>query len=335
MPEFSTITSENAFLRLVDKYFPNTSAHQLLARGDDCAELLMPPEIAMSSDLFVEDVHFRTSYFTYSEIGHKSLAVNLSDMASAGAVPLGFNMNLILPKTTPRQNVEELLKGMSLLAARYNLPLTGGDLTGGEKLGLCITVWGQKAGNRFLRRGECRPGDCIFLLSNTTPLPLGLARAGLTALENFGRQEAMQRFPEACAAHLTPTPLVELGARLAKISPGSALMDLSDGLARDLPRLLGWSQQNTGWGAELELEEKVLSPALLDFCREFELPPLREALLGGEDYLLLGTAKNPEDIEKAVEESGGHTQIIGKVSEGPLLVNGKPLDMDGFDHFGG
>ena len=333
MTKLTTITSENDFLRLVDKYFPATSPHQTLARVDDCAELLMPREIAMSSDLFVEDEHFRTSYFTYFEIGHKSLAVNLSDMAAAGAIPLGFNMNLILPKATPRQSVEELLKGMSSLAARYSLPLTGGDLTKGEKLGICITVWGQKAGTRFLRRGECSPGDYIFLLSDAAPMPLGLARAGLTVLEALGRQEAMQRFPAACTAHLTPTPLVELGARLANISPGSALMDLSDGLARDLPRLLGWSQQSKGWGAELELEEGILSPALLDFCREFELPPLREALLGGEDYLLLGTAKNPEDIEKAAKESGGHAQIIGKVRKSSLLVNGAPLKLDGFDHF--
>jgi len=328
-----TIVSEDDFLCLVDEYFPVDSPHQLLTRGDDCAELAMPGEIAMSSDLFLEDVHFRTGYFSYSEIGHKALAVNLSDLAAAGAIPLGFNMNLMLPKTTPRVQIKEFLKGMSKLAAEYELPLIGGDLSGGGKLGVCITVWGKKAGKRFLRRGECSPGDHIFLLSENGTHQLGLARAGLTALEKLGRENAIKDFPQASAAHLTPTPLLKLGAKLAQLDPHASLMDLSDGLARDLPRLLGWSQAKTGLGAELELAESSLSPELIEFSRRFGLSPLNEAVLGGEDYILLGTCKNAGVIERLGKDSDCLAKIIGEVNGNSVTLNRQPLTAGGFDHF--
>ena len=353
----------------------------LLGRGDDCAELACPQTLCMTSDLFLEDVHFRTSYFSYAEIGYKALAVNLSDIAACGGVPLGFNMNLILPASTSAQNVEALLQGMGELALQYDLPLTGGDLSQGDKLGICITIWGKLAGRSFLRRGGCKAGDTIFLLAaeNKQSLkgsfPLGLARVGLLALEKWGRKEAEAQFPVACAAHLKPTPLLAQGQALIKMlgtapnaspcfscdsastvssanpfgnlygnsfggysasSPSVSLMDLSDGLARDLPRLLGWQGNASDLGADINLSKADLPDELLHYCHTQGLNPEEQAMLGGEDYLLLGATSQPEILAKLENELSTKSLILGKVVGPPkqgIMLNGKPWQVKGFDHF--
>ncbi len=346
------ITSENDFLVLVDRCFDLTTPHQLSLRGDDCAELAMPEAICLSSDLFLEDVHFRTAYFSFYEIGHKALAVNLSDLAAAGAVPLGFNMNLILPAPTPRSAVEQLLRGMSELAAAHNLPLTGGDLSQGQKLGLCISIWGKQAGRKFLRRGGCRPGDTLFIAADSRPLPLGLARAGLYSLESLGRGNALSLAPDACKRHLLPNPLIRAGIAIAKLAPETALMDLSDGLARDLPRLLGYNHAGlslnkrthspehapaVSLGAEIALTDCALHPELLAWCRRSGLNPVEQAVLGGEDYLLLGSTDKPELLKTIEAEADGfYCLVIGKVNDsGMIMVNGNEFSQTGFDHFSG
>ena len=341
------IASENDFLDLLDHYFGLSTPHQLTLRGDDCAELAMPEAICLSSDLFLEDVHFRTAYFSFYELGHKALAVNLSDLAAAGASPLGFNMNLSLPPHTLRQSVEELLAGMSALAARFHLPLTGGDLSAGQKLGLCITIWGERAGPKFLRRGGCRPGDTLFIAADSLPLPLGLPRAALHCLEKTGRAASLAELPEACRRHFLPNPLVKVGMAIARLAPGTSLMDLSDGLARDLPRLLGCDRpasktsQPAGPGAEIVLPQELLHPELLAWCRQESksgpcLDAMEEALLGGEDYLLLGSTNQPELLPSIEAASGAHCLVIGRVrEEGGLILNGRAFSQGGFDHFGG
>ena len=404
-PASSPIASEDAFLDLLNRYFPNRHAHMLLGRGDDCAELFCPPKMCMTSDLFLEDVHFRTSYFSYAEIGYKALAVNLSDIAACGGVPLGFNMNLILPTSTSAKEVEALLQGMAELAAQYNLPLTGGDLSQGQKLGICISIWGKPALSNFLRRGTCQPGDTIFLLAAKAnkglkaAFPLGLARVGLLALEKWGRKEAEAQFPIACATHLRPHPLLEQGQALAnfldaandiapneltasivgansvgansvtansaagnsavgnnaagnistsssrllnKVShasvllPRVSLMDLSDGLARDLPRLLGWQGNASDLGADINLSKADLPDELLRYCHTQGLNPQEQAMLGGEDYLLLGATNQPEILCKIEAQGLGQSLILGKVLAPPeqgIKLNGKPWQVKGFDHF--
>ncbi|MBQ4132597.1 MAG: thiamine-monophosphate kinase [Desulfovibrionaceae bacterium] len=342
--------SENDFLSLLDSYFNLTTPHQLSLRGDDCAELLMPEEVCLSSDLFLEDIHFRTSYFSYYELGYKALAVNLSDLAAAGARPLGFNMNLILPASMPRSDVEQLLEGMSALASRYNLPLTGGDLSRGDKLGLCISIWGEMGGARFLRRGQCRPGDTLFIVADSLPFPLGLARAGLYSLEKWGREGALVRQPQACKRHLLPNPLIEAGLSIARLAPQTSLMDLSDGLARDLPRLLGYEYEHaprypdaapvSAFGARIDLPEALLHPELLAWCRQYEeigeprLNPVAQAMLGGEDYLLLGSTDSPEVLPLIEADCGVYCQVIGKVEKNcGIVVNDRAFSQNGFDHF--
>ena len=320
------LSSEAEFLTLVNKHFPNRHPHMLLGRGDDCAELACPPQLCMTSDLFLEDVHFRTTYFSARDIGYKALAVNFSDLAAAGAKPVGWNMNLMLPKDIDCTYVDSLLAGMAELAGQYNAPLIGGDLSRADKIGICITAWGEPgAGKRFLRRANCRKGDAVFL-GRIAPHGPGLARVGLLSLEAGDADN----YPAARAAHLRPRPLLELGQYLAD-SNINALMDVSDGLARDLPRLLG-HDQGMRLGADIRLKTVDLHAEVFAFAAARGLDPIQEAFLGGEDYLLLGSCGMY--TMHSLINGGTDLTIIGIVTENPaIVVNGKPWDAVGFDHF--
>lgn len=329
------IASEDDFLALIAGSFPNTHESLILGRGDDCAEIACPPRMAVSTDLFVEDVHFRSAYFTPFEAGYKALAVNISDIAAAGGVPLGVSVGLVVPAPFPRETALGIIDGMAHAARQYGFALTGGDLSRGDKLSFCVTIWGGPAKTAdgldtpFLRRGPVSPGDILFVCGRP-----GLARAGLSALETHGRA-AMGSFPEACAAHLTPIPLVEAGQALAAI-PGCRLMDVSDGLARDLPRML--EAYGSRCGAAITLPESALHPEVAAYARDAGQNPVRFAFSGGEDYALLGACPISaiSIIQKAIENLAGPVPFLplGTATAGQgIILNGTPLKDRGFDHF--
>ena len=248
----SDLVSEDHILARIASHFPNEGPDVLLGRGDDCAVLGVSGPLCVSTDLFMEDVHFRRSYFTPEDIGWKALAVNLSDLAADGARPMGFTVGLSLPPDADMALVDGLCAGMAELAAQASVPLVGGDLSRADKLHLCLTVFGQA--EKTLLRGEAQPGDVIFLIGRT-----GLARAGLLLLEERGRA-ALNEWPIPCEAHLRPAPRLKEGMRLSRLAADwgrekgdptcgrLGLMDLSDGLARDLPRLVG-----PGMGADIDM----------------------------------------------------------------------------------
>lgn len=331
------ITSEDDFLALIAASFPNTHETLILGRGDDCAEITCPPHMAVSTDLFVEDVHFRSQYFTPFETGYKALAVNISDMAAAGAKPLGISVGLIAPSPFPKKTAAGIIDGMAQAVREYDLALTGGDLSLGEKLAFCVTIWGGHGSGEgappqkgiFLRRGPVSPGDTLFLCGQA-----GLARAGLLLLEKDGR-DASRSFPAACKAHLMPTPLVSTGLALISV-PGCRLMDVSDGLARDLPRML--NAYGSKYGASIYLTEENLHPEVAAFAGSISEDPCRFAFTGGEDYALLGACPSDklplvaQTLERAVPETPFH--VLGVVTgEHGISLNGVPFADNGFDHF--
>ena len=192
----SDLISEDHILARIASHFPNEGPDVLLGRGDDCAVLGVSGPLCMR--IWMEDVHFRRSYFTPEDIGWKALAVNLSDLAADGARPMGFTVGLSLPPDADMALVDGLCAGMAELAAQASVPLVGGDLSSADKLHLCLTVFGQA--EKTLLRGEAQPGDVIFLIGRT-----GLARAGLLLLEERGRA-ALNGWPIPCEAHLRPAP---------------------------------------------------------------------------------------------------------------------------------
>jgi len=313
--------SEDDFLALIDTYFPQEHSHLFLGRGHDCAVLNTPARISISTDLFIQDIHFRTEYFRPEHIGHKALAVNLSDLAAMGAKPLGFELGLTWPRNLDQDFAHRLFNGMSNVAKQFDLALAGGDLSLGERLSLCITIWGE-CPEKILCRQNVSPDDLVFVVGH-----VGLARAGLHILEQ--RTTPQEDFPISISRHLSPEPLVREGMLLAKIDCVKGLMDVSDGLAQDIPRFLG-----TGLGLEIDEESFALHQEVLDYCRLTEQDPFMFSLQGGEDYALIG-ATSPKSFSK-VEKIIPHAWILGKVVPSPgLFVRGTRIGIKGFDHFVG
>lgn len=312
--------SEEQFLELIDTYFPREHEFLKLGRGDDCAVIAGGKELCVSSDLFIEDVHFRRDYFSAADIGYKALAVNLSDIAGMGAKPVAFTMDLMAPTDIDDEFWNDFFKGMSLIARQNDIALAGGDLSKSDKLGVSISIFGVAGGSgEFLTRGGCTPGDSLFIVGD-----IGLARAGFMTLEAAG-VKGREVFPAAVLAHLRPKPKVLIGT-LLNAAGIKGLMDVSDGLARDLPRFLG-----PDMGAEIELSTSDLNGNVLAFALGVGTDPIEEAILGGEDYALLG-AVSPDNLDKVTSVPG--VTVIGTVTEtAGVVVNGKPFKAEGFDHF--
>ena len=323
------LCSEDDFLRLIDELFPNPPGPA--GRGDDCAVLPASEELCVTTDLFLEHAHFRRSYFSPADIGHKGLAVNVSDVAAMGARPRAFTLDCIIPDGPDGANEtfwRELFTGMADLAREYDLKLVGGDLSKGRDLGLSVTIWGTPGpGGRFLARGGCRPGDVLFVAG-----ALGLARCGLYTLEEHGPASA-ENFPACVAAHLRPEPRVADGLALSALPGVRGLMDVSDGLARDLPRFLRASGAPVP-GANVELREESLHPELVAWAAAREESPAEAAFQGGEDYALLGAA-DPAHWD-AIRARLPHLAAVGAVDDRPgIRLNGAAYTREGFDHFGG
>lgn len=325
--------SEDDILALLDAHFPRSGRGLLLGRGDDCA-LLAPADLprALTCDVFVENSHFRTRYFTPYELGWKALAVNVSDLASAGAEPEGFALGLTLTGRESGEWLDACFSGMADLAGRWHMALAGGDLARADLLHFSVTAWGCVE-YADLRRGRARSGDMLFTCGE-----IGLARAGLLALENAGTPEDVARvrreYPVSCAAHLTPEPRVDFALALAQLAERSGaaervgLMDLSDGPARDLPRLL--DSRRTGLGADVDLPDSALHAEVRRFAGKQGENAAEFAFRGGEDYALIGTC--PPELWPAVEALGARK--LGEARPGGMTLNGRPWTAPGFDHFG-
>ena len=328
------LVSEDHVLSAIARFFPSRvdDPRLLVERADDCAVLRVDKPLCVSTDWFMEEVHFRRKYFSPADIGWKALAVNLSDLAACGAVPVGFSLGLALPGDTPMEFLHGFLTGMAELSELTDTPLTGGDLSKSDRLNICITIFGEAASP--LRRGRAKPGDALFLVGQ-----VGLARTGLMRLEAEGAS-AFKTYPEACAAHLRPFPRLDEGRILHDLAlkhPEAriGLMDVSDGLARDLPRLVGLkpsgsaSRREKAPGADIALPPP--HPEIARYCAANELHADRYRLSGGEDYALVGSCAR--DALPLVLEALPEACELGKVSEKTgLSCEGQPIE-EGFDHF--
>ena len=313
---------------LIETYFKRPPRHAVLGVGDDCALLAVKSgqQLAISSDMLVEGRHFLPTV-NPAYLGHKALAVNLSDLAACGAQPKAFLLSLALPQVVP-QWLSEFSKGMWALADAHHCDLIGGDTTRGP-LNICITVLGEVPQAMALLRGGAKVGDDIYVSGH-----LGDARL---ALEVFrGTLSVPQAVFEAARLRMDkPTPRVELGLALRGIAHSA--VDVSDGLLGDLQHIL----KASGVGAEIDTQQVLSTMA----CGQSSgLKPddlLRLTLAGGDDYELVFTA--PENQRQAIasasESSATPVTRIGKITAHPHLSlldnNGQslPHSFESFDHF--
>jgi thiamine-monophosphate kinase len=317
---------------LIKHYFTRTgradaSGRTVLGIGDDCALLAPSPgmQLAVSSDMLVEGRHFFAGADPF-DLGHKCLAVNLSDLAAMGAAPLGFTLALALPSADAAW-LDGFSRGLFALADAHGCELVGGDTTKGP-LNICITIFGEIKPGLALRRDAAAPGDDIWI-SGT----LGDARLALAGyLNDMALGEA--DFQLAARRMHAPTPRVALGRLLADGRLAHAALDISDGLVGDLGHILAASKV----GAVLDLDALPAGPALARQSLELRR---RFTAAGGDDYELCFTAPvaNREAILAAGEQCGTPVTRVGRIEAAPGLHlvdgDGAPLQLKlhGWDHF--
>ncbi len=320
---------------LIERFFTRPARHAVLGVGDDCALLQPAPgmQMAVSTDMLVAGRHFFPDVDPRS-LGHKALAVNLSDLAACGARPLAFTLALALPQADAAW-LQPFSEGLLALADANDCELVGGDTTRGP-LNICITVFGEVPAGQALLRSGARAGDDLYV-SGT----LGDARLALEALQ--GRHPLPPAVLAQARTRLEqPTPRVALGLALRGIA--SAAADVSDGLLGDLGHIL----QRSGVGATVNT---AVAMQLIAACASdtgtttpFHLDPprmLQCVLGGGDDYELVFTAPVAQraQVQAAAQASATPVTRIGQIDAAPGLrlqdVDGRlrSSDIASFDHF--
>jgi thiamine-monophosphate kinase len=311
---------------LITRFFSRPARRSPLGNGDDCA-LLAPREgmqLAVSTDMLVEGRHF-LSTVDPQRLGHKALAVNLSDLAACAAQPLAFTLALSLPQVDEPW-LEAFARGLFALAQQHDCELVGGDTTRGP-LNICITVFGEVPTGQALLRSGARAGDDLYA-SGT----LGDARVALEVFRGAMSLPA-DAFEMVRARMETPSPRIALAIALRGVA--TSAIDVSDGLAGDLRHVLSLS----GVGATLDAQavtSLLACAAHVDPQRHLEL-----VVSGGDDYELLFTA--PEAARDAVQHAASTcaTRVtrIGRIDAQPGLrildPQGRPVarEFTSFDHF--
>lgn len=308
-----------------------------LGIGDDAA-IFAPSkgcEMVLSCDAFLEGVHFLVQSHPPDSVGYKSLVRAASDLAAMGARPQFFLMTLAIPASRTGAWLDGFLRGMSRAARETGMILAGGDTTrSGSAISISITVAGEIRQGRALRRRGARPGDLIYVTGK-----LGRAQLGLEMLLNG--QARNPRLHAAIKLHLYPKIRLRLGVWLAERRIVSAMMDLSDGISTDLPRLCEASRVGARiWENRLPC---VTIPAGISPItrRKLHLDPVRLALNGGDDYELLFTVppENMHLLKNAPEAKD--LRHIGEVTRERGILLGRedgtfaPLPSNGWDPFRG
>jgi len=312
---------------LIAHYFTRPARTAALGVGDDCALVKAPTGLvlALTTDMLIEGTHFLAGADP-RRLGHKSLAVNLSDLAAMGADPRWFLLALALPEADERW-LGAFSEGMFALAEKHAVELIGGDTTRGPR-NICITAIGTLPPGYALRRDNASPGEDVWLSGSTGDAALGLAHLK-------GRVKLSEEAAMLCRARLeTPEPRIALGRKLRGLA--SSAIDVSDGLLADLGHIIEQSKVS----AEVEYARLPRSAALRECA---DRTPAAECLLaGGDDYELAFTA--PADKRKAIEAAGEAAGVavtrIGRIVAGEpkvrlLDASGNPMAIGpvGFDHF--
>ncbi len=298
--------------------------------GDDAAVVTVPEghHLLTSTDMLIESVHFRRDWISPEDLGHKAVAVNLSDIAAMGGTPRYLYLGLACPGATCLEDINAFLKGALAEAERYNVSLVGGDTcrSPGPWI-ISVTVEGSTEAGHAVGRNGAQPGD-IIMVSGTL---------GDSAMALHFMQKNRDPGVVLSARHHRPTPRVELGRRLGKEHIARAMIDISDGLTGDLEHILQASQVD----GVIEAQKVPLSDAFIHHA--VNEPALRDlALFGGEDYELLFTTA-PEHEAAALALGAELDLLITRIgvvqcgSGGISLQDGKgavrPILVRSYDHF--
>lgn len=305
--------SEFELIAKLAKTLPRPSSRVLLGIGDDAAVVrLKNSKSLLTVDSLVEGIHFDFAFCKPEEVGHKALAVNLSDIAAMGGKPLAAVVSLGVSSIVGLETLEKVYKGISQLAKNVSIDVVGGNITSSpERLFISITVVGESAG-KILTRSGAQSGDVIFVTGE-----LGEAAAGLSLLKKQGRK-AVTQYRKLTDKYLKPRPRLECGEIFAGRPAVHSLIDISDGLSSELWHLAKASS------AKLTINEERLpyGKQLEAAAKKFKINRLDWLLSGGEDYELLGTCSRKDwpKIQQKIGKKGISIHQIGTVSAGKPSV---------------
>ncbi len=311
--------TEFGFIDHIAALFGDLPLNSFEGIGDDCAviEIGGGESLLFTADLVCEDVHFLRSASSAFDVGYKSLAVNLSDVAAMGARPVATLLSVSLPKDATEEWAEEFMRGYHALSKRYGVALVGGDTTrSASRITINVTAIGRMATSKIKRRSAAREGDVIFAGD-----VLGASGGGLN--------DILRGLPDTRLAdlHRRPEPQIEEGLWLAEREEVHAMMDISDGLASDIRHIMEQSHV----GAELDLGRIPVAEGV----------NLKTAATGGEDYKLLFTA-DPDRAKELMRDFENHfhrpIHPVGRITRGDKLRwmrNGEAVELDwhGFTHY--
>ena len=299
--------------------------------GDDCAVLPKDAttDMLLTADMLVEDIDFRIGWTTPEFLGHKALAVSLSDIAAMGGTPTSSLLSLAVPESLWKTDfLDRFYQGWHTLASTHGVELVGGDISKThDKLVIDSTVIGEIASGKAILRSGAKPGDAIFVTGY-----IGGAAAGLGRLESGLKFDESLPIPlkHLMLRQLQPLPQVQTANLLMQHGLAAAMLDISDGLSSDLNHLI----HSSGVGCNIDLQYLPIDPAIsaLDLIEEARLDL---ALNGGEDFEILFTVR--QENFSAVQDLGFHHigDVTADVGIIKLRGEGKPniLTPKGYRHF--
>ncbi len=327
------IRGEDHIVHFLQRHFGRSASCLKMGIGDDAA--VFQPKGAdelwvVTTDLLVEDIDFRRGWLTPRQLGHRALAVNLSDLAAMGARPRFYTVALGFQEDPDRKWIGSFYRGLSALGEANGAVLIGGDLSRTRQgLHISIAALGESLHRRVLYRSGGLPGDSLFVTGM-----LGKAAAGLRLL-SMGKTRGVTA-PErrALKAQQEPQPRCAAGLWLAQSGLVSCMMDLSDGLSADLPRLC----EACGTGAEVYSGQLPIFPRAVNW----ECDPTELALHGGEDFELLFAVpgrmletliRSYPQAYPPITRIGKLTSVSGVMCRAAEGESPMPLPPLGFDHF--
>ncbi len=325
---------EFGFIRKVSEKFRANLEPGIVGIGDDCAVIPQGERsLLITTDMLVEDVHFLRDVISPLDLGHKSLAVNLSDIAAMGGISKYAFLSIGLPESIELSWADSFLEGFNSLAKEFNVILLGGDTTRSPgPIIINVSILGEARSDQIKLRSGARAGDIICVTGY-----LGDSAGGLKAILEKKTIDADVQY--LFTQHHRPAPQLIEGQWLASNSWVHAMMDVSDGINSDLKRII----ESSKCGASIDLKDLPISPTLTRVSKNFGWNALEMAAIGGEDYCLLITVEQSSFEKLSIEyERRFHSKLypIGKITDriGQLdyKKNGQPysLETEGFHHFG-
>lgn len=295
--------------------------------GDDAAVVQAPgTNLLLSVDTVVEGLDFDLAYATGQDVGWKAVAVNVSDMAAMAGHPSYALASLTVRDNAPLEFFDGILQGLAEACEEFSLEVVGGDISGGKDIALSVSVIGASGASGVLKRTGAREGQAICVTGT-----LGAAAAGLEVLRRGLREQPpetghREAFERLALRQLRPRPSVRAAKALAGYG-ASSMIDISDGLAIDLDRLMQASRKGCSITADklpVDPDARLLGSALSTGVFD----PAAAALIGGEDFEILCTldVDRFEAARRAVTAEGSTLTSIGVVTRGETLIDGQPLD---------